>query len=325
MQTIIRSRLLSLAASFPLHGAILTVDNNPGAVAMFNNFPDAYAAANDGDTILLAGSSSDYSGVDIYKRLTVVGAGYFLTGTNGNTVPGLNGNSSSISFNLRTDPLIGSASSSRLVGLSGRFDVKTGVAGVVIEKCHDGSSLGIYESPVVVRSCNTGSGMFFNAGSSGSIVTNSICGHITFNTTGVSVDRCVLTSSFSGNPSTSITNSIFVFSSSSSFTRDSSSVSNCMAVGFNTLPTGAGNINGQLVGNVFLNTGSNDGKWRLKAGSPAAGAGTGGSDMGAFGGTNPYVLSGVPGIPRLTRLVVPATATSTSGLQFEVDAQAFPE
>jgi hypothetical protein len=49
--------------------------------------------------------------------------------------------------------------------------------------------------------------------------------------------------------------------------------------------------------NVFLNEGSTDGKWQLKEGSPAIGAGVGGIDCGMFGGDFPYVLSGIPAIP----------------------------
>jgi hypothetical protein len=44
---------------------------------------------------------------------------------------------------------------------------------------------------------------------------------------------------------------------------------------------------------VFLYTGSTDGQYRLKSGSPAIGAGVGGVDCGSFGGNYPYVLSGM--------------------------------
>jgi hypothetical protein len=327
MKTIFRSLLLSLAATFPLHAAILTVDNNPGAVAMFDNFEDAYEAASDGDTILLAGSFNNYGGHTLLKRLKVVGPGYLLEG---NAIPGLSSRSAQIAITCSVgSPLVGgTAANSEFIGLELGISVETGVPGIRVSKCHVSSSVrssATFRSPVVVSKSYFTTPIFFSSGSSGSVISNSILDDVSISTTGISVDRCVITFSFNGNTSTSIANSIFVFSSASNFTQNSTSVANCMAVGFNTLPAGGGNINGQLIGNVFLNTGSNDGKWRLKAGSPALGAGTSGSDMGAFGGTNPYVLSGVPGIPRLTRLVVPATATSTSGLQFEVDAQAFPE
>jgi hypothetical protein len=49
---------------------------------------------------------------------------------------------------------------------------------------------------------------------------------------------------------------------------------------------------------------STDGRWQLKPDSPAKGAGFGSTsekpvDCGAFGGTYPYVLSGLPPIPSI--------------------------
>jgi hypothetical protein len=66
---------------------------------------------------------------------------------------------------------------------------------------------------------------------------------------------------------------------------------------------------------------STDGKWELKAGSPALGAGSGGVDCGAFGGPTPYVLSGVPNLPHIYEADVPASATSESGLQVTIKAK----
>ena len=48
---------------------------------------------------------------------------------------------------------------------------------------------------------------------------------------------------------------------------------------------------------VFKYTGSTDGRYKLKAGSPAIGYGVGGVDCGIYGGPEPYVLSGMPTVP----------------------------
>lgn len=326
MNTALRSLFFLIAPAAIANAAILTVDNRPGANAMFKSFGAAYAAANDGDTITLAGSSTNYSGGGIYKRLTIIGPGYFH---NENSIPGTNPNRATIGLTLATDPLLGSSNGTKLLGLSGVFTVQSNLSGIVVDKCNSeaiGGLFWIISSPVSITRCYAGNfNIQFTSGSTGSIIRNSLIGSLSLNTSGINADRLVITNSFNGNPSTSISNSIFIFSNASSFTRNNSSVSNCMAVGFDTLPVGGGNINGQLVNNVFLNTGSNDGKWRVKTGSPALGAGTGGSDMGAFSGPNPYVLSGIPGMPRITRIVANATVTSASGLRLEVDAQGFAD
>lgn len=62
---------------------------------------------------------------------------------------------------------------------------------------------------------------------------------------------------------------------------------------------------------LFMNEGSNDGRWQLRADSPAKGAGANGEDCGAFGGSNHYVLAGVPRlIPHITKVEVPARPTN---------------
>ena len=60
-----------------------------------------------------------------------------------------------------------------------------------------------------------------------------------------------------------------------------------------------GNMDNIYMNSVFVNTGTSDGKFKLKAGSVAIGAGTGGTDSGIFGGDYPYILSGLPEVPAI--------------------------
>ena len=78
-----------------------------------------------------------------------------------------------------------------------------------------------------------------------------------------------------------------------------------------------------FVADVFEQGLKADQIYRLKAGSPGIGIGLNGVDLGMFGGPNPYLISGVPARPRITHLVSPSSATSTSGLRFEVEAKSF--
>ena len=69
----------------------------------------------------------------------------------------------------------------------------------------------------------------------------------------------------------------------------------------NSTQFGTENSN-QIYGNmvdIFVGAGSTDGKWQLKQGSQAIGAGVGGIDCGMFGGNFPFVLSGIPAIPAI--------------------------
>ena len=88
--------------------------------------------------------------------------------------------------------------------------------------------------------------------------------------------------------------------------------------GGTNLPVGNGNVNSQPDATVFqgLTGNSTDGQWRLKLGSPAIGAGETISsitpDCGAFGTADPYKLSGIPAIPTIYLLTVPASVTSSA-------------
>ena len=74
---------------------------------------------------------------------------------------------------------------------------------------------------------------------------------------------------------------------------------------------------------VFIYSNPVDRKYLLTPSSPARGIGLNGVDMGMFGGASPYVISGVPAMPRITHFAAPAAATSSSGLRFEVKAKSF--
>jgi hypothetical protein len=67
---------------------------------------------------------------------------------------------------------------------------------------------------------------------------------------------------------------------------------------------------------------STDGRWKLKAGSPAIGAGSAGEDCGMFGGIDPYVLSGLPPIPAIYEIAAPSTASQSGGLNVTIKAKA---
>lgn len=101
-------------------------------------------------------------------------------------------------------------------------------------------------------------------------------------------------------------------------------VQNNIAIGGNFLPAGSSNINNQVESNVFVLGTSPDGKYQLAAGSPAIGAASDGGDMGMYGGTYPYVLSGLPPIPVITRLSIPNTVPDGQDLQVEVRAEVHP-
>jgi hypothetical protein len=122
---------------------------------------------------------------------------------------------------------------------------------------------------------------------------------------------------FFNNQSFILQNCIFSNSYSNS-NYSASTFNNCI---FDNAPnpavTGNGNILSVNNTNLYLayptqGVFSNDERFKLKAGSPAIGAGISGVDCGAFGGVNPYKLSGIPPVPAVYKLTAAGSSANTN-------------
>ncbi len=76
------------------------------------------------------------------------------------------------------------------------------------------------------------------------------------------------------------------------------------------------------IATVFVASGTTDGQFQIEASGPADETGENDADIGMFGGSEPYVLSGIPPIPTITEVIVPAFGSITGGLDIEVKGQA---
>ena len=324
--TIFHCLAATVTACLTLHAETLTVDNRPNAVAMYSDLGDAINAAENSDTIQIAGSSSSYGIHQVYKPLHFRGPGYFLSE---NGVEGLNQRSARVDLHFYNDSNKGSASGSTARFLDGGFVgfSSSGLVNYSVSYCRgyvSGSPFAAYPR-VTVRNCFLTSG--FSLVASGSSISDSIVSSVDLPANTIA-DRCIFTSGASTRTDTlaSISDSLFIVSSSNNVSqfndRNDGSVSHCMAIGATYLPSGNGNINQQFANVVFQQGNSPDGQYKLKTGSPAIAAGRNGGDLGAFGGVNPYRLSGLPSIPRITNLAIDAVATDANGLTFNVDAVA---
>ncbi len=86
---------------FSLKAATITVDNNEDSSAQYTDLQDAIDDAQDGDTILVAASSTSYGGATLKKTIRLIGEGY--KGDNITTL-------SSLTFN-RTNSVLSSGGS----------------------------------------------------------------------------------------------------------------------------------------------------------------------------------------------------------------------
>lgn len=302
------------------------VNNIPGIDSDFTTINAAVSAATAGDTIYVESSPNNYSGtVTITKKLFIFGTGYFLTDSI-NPKTQWNRDEAKVSSTIN---LNSGSTGSVLSGLSAS-NIYINDSSVTIERCY-------ISTLYLANAANS----FAN---NSTIKQNYIIGNIVSNTnTGTAKDILIhnnmirSTIDFSGNlinttayfinndfiyhNGFSLTNSVFqnnIFFYPSFGTYLGSNAFYNNISNNNVIPQINGNKGGVNLNDVYVNfNGGNyapsagfsfDGKYVLKPGSVAANAGDiNGTtvDIGAFGGSAPYILSGMPPIPSIYKLSVP--------------------
>ncbi|MFT3980738.1 MAG: hypothetical protein QM687_09740 [Ferruginibacter sp.] len=306
------------------------INNTPGVDKDFVNGGDAIASSSvlNGDTLHFEGSPTSYAGFGLTKRLVLIGNGYFLSGTDGNL--GLQANTNPSSFGNQYIVFDSTGSGSELIGLSNFFMAIGGNLGsatdnITITRCNF-NGIGTYYG-YAANTDMTGwkiNKCYITGTLSSSAlvmknwdVRNNLMNGIEFQNT-ANVDNI-----FRNNVirySINIYGGYFANNiiSAYSFGTVNTVVKNNLAIGtppgFAAFIGSFNNSQGYTDAQMFqgLTGNSLDGQWRLKAGAPAIAAGlTVGSvvspDCGAFGATDPYRLSGIPNIPTIYTLTVPAT------------------
>ena len=331
-QFILLSAIVCIA--FVANAKIWRVNNNAGVTADFTDMPACIASASvvNDDTIHVEASAIGYTFFTLNKRLVIIGTGYFLSGANSN--PGLQANTNTATLDyFFVDTL---ASGSQFIGLNLSNGIYTanggqGADNITITRCKVGTLYLGYQSPLagadytgwIINKCYITTTTASSRPVKNIAVTNTVC-----------------TSTFdlsnTGNLNNLVRNNVFRFTINvnntyfsnniivaSTFTSTTSTVKNntCISgppAGFAAFVGVNGNVAGELDANIFqgLTGNSTDGQWRLKAGSQAIGTGeTVNSitpDRGAFGTPDPYVLSGIPPIPTIYSLTVPASVPSNA-------------
>ena len=325
--------IVLLALTFHANAKVWRVNNTIGLQADFTTIIDAVNAAAAGDTIYVEGSATSYTGTTINKKLTIIGPGIYLGDPN-------NGNRQ-WNVNVATVGHLvfapGSAGS-KCAGLYMNSYQYLNEQKITIERCfveqivfangnnincdHDTIRQCVIYSAIV---CQPNTGTFSAQGEM--VYNNIINAGIDFskNMANTSVyfinndfvangnsyrcQNCVFQNNIFYNPFFSDYGSSNYFannivSTGSDASKIATGNNNLFSVGWSTLfATSTPNISTPPSG--F----SHDGQFILASGSPAIGAGSiNGTtvDCGFFGGAAPYILSGMPNIPSIYALSVPA-------------------
>jgi hypothetical protein len=327
MRTIITGLAVMLCLSQPLHAKIWRVNNQLDAdksqgifeqLAPLNSDPDVLP----GDTVHLEGSPDTYSNFNCSKRLVILGPGYFLTEnpeTQARAIPARLGN---VTFQSGSEGSI-------IMGVSFDITSNSGITirtnNITVQRCflRGGVSLDNITGARVIECYSLGSvrGVTSNTLYGDIIVRNNLFINASFNTHGGFFSICE-NNVFTGNSlainASSFRNNILA-NTNANVEITSGNMSNNLASN-GQFGTENGNKSVNLNG-LFLEDGSTDGQWQLASNSPAKGAGTDGSDAGAFGGEGSYRLSGLPPIPLIYDLRVGDLGNLQTGVRVQVKAK----
>ena len=310
---------------------LLRVNNNPGFNVAYTTLQAAVDASTGGDTIYMEGSTTDYAGATINKQLTLVGPGYFL-----NENPKTQANKLEAEFDSDITFATGSEGST-LMGCRSKTSLIINTGDITVIRNYLWSvrfdatcDTILFSQNYVYSTIHATAGQMTN-----SVIANNVIGgqFRTIATSGpLVVSNNVLTTMSYAFPidcyNANIQNNILIDEDATIRLNSGNSINN------NIMAEDGTDANGNLY-NIDMTTVfadfngqldmSTDGKWKLKAGSPALGAGVGGTDCGAFGGLTPYILSGIPNLPHIYKASVQAAATPESGLQVTIHVKSGDE
>lgn len=344
--------LLLLLFCFILPAKVFNVNNNPGIEADFDNLQEAIndVAVEPGDTLLVHGSPTSYGSISLIKKVTILGTGYFLTKNSdtqasllssiiGTVAIGPPGSGSILSgLTLQNISAVGIEieDASNLLISRNFIDAQVQRFGNAFGIRISGNSSGILISQNYIFTTNSGGGGlgFCISGAptiSNIVVSNNILsGDACFSLHNASVrNNSAVNGSGGGLVSCFVENNVFNFT-------DALGTSNC-SISYNVItgdyfPSSNGNQVEVSMFDLFIGFPDNpvdyseDRRFQLKANSPAVGAGLdplgNPVDCGAFGGPEPYRLSGIPRIPNIYFLGIPGSANFGESLPVRIKVNA---
>lgn len=333
--------LVCTIASGTAHAKIWRVNNNTGVTRDFAQPGNAVASASvlDGDTIHIEPGATNYSGFSCNKRLVWIGPGYFLASGISFEPANTGLQATALPANIDNITLAAGAAGSRFMGIYiGSLNIGACTGNIWIEKCRFSVGVTMSDANVVYSNITICKCFFNHNGSisataaspgsvSGLVIENNIFNGDLFanlssaeHGTGGNIFRNNTCGWFRSSTLYGfyVANNIFTFQNDMGNLFAVCVVkNNIFASAVQTLPgTAAGNQLGISYNSVFIDdfangVGSIDHRFMLRAGSPAIGAGVtiGGytPDCGAFGGPDPYRLSGIPAVPSIYSLTVPTS------------------
>jgi hypothetical protein len=321
-----------------LFAKVWTVDNKSGSVADFTQIYSAAAAVESGDTIYVHSSNGVYGYTQLDKKLYIFGPGYFLSENSGLQADPRPAVTNGFQFNAGSAGSVVSGFEIRSTGYE-YYNINILTDSIYIKRnkiTSDNMSAMIYIESGYSNIVISGNYLYDSKANRILFTIKTNCNNIRINNNYFEDDTdCIVVQGSSSveawnnifNGNVTMSNSVFynniLMNGSFSGTNNVEDIHHNLGDAdlFNTNYNNQNNI---VMTTVFVDSGSvsTDGDWQLRSGSPAIGAGLDGVDCGMFGGSTPYVLSGIPAIPSIYYFIAPGSASGTEGLQVEIKARA---
>lgn len=308
---------------------ILRVNNSVGVNAPYTTISAAITAAGVNDIIMVEGSILAYDNITISKKVTIVGPGYFLS-------ENLNLQASPTSASLSLVSLSAGSAGSSFYGLNITGNIGLGdnvpANNMTVSNCRIGALTlsgdannffisGCYITNSIIFSNlsqftgtilhNNYLGVFATGGSNLITLTQNVVGGNVGQVSNCDMQNNIFMAGFAGPANGAIIkNNVFTVTQAS-----------LASIG---APVDNTNIFSATAANLFLGLTGNttDTQWRLKAGSPAIGAGISGEDCGMYGGATPYRPSGIQsGQPTINSFTTPSSIPKNGTLNVKVSAK----
>jgi hypothetical protein len=282
---------------------IWRVNSDAAFNADFSTFSDACNSANEGDTIFLEPSNAGYTPTNIDKRLIIIGSGYNLDKNLGLQYNNITTYVTSITF---TKNLSTSSAGSKIIGVE-TSAINFSVPNITIQRCRTSGinmTAGDFSGCTIIQNYIDGNISFSGVNNILDVfIANNYVKRILSNifNTGI-IQNNIIVSEISVYNFTVFNNIL----TSGTFSLNNNTYYNNIG-NSSQFGTSNGNQNIPDIVNIFEcwpGCANYDASLKLKAGSPAIGAGFGGADCGIFGGSNPYVLSGIAQIPSIYDYII---------------------
>lgn len=288
---------------FNAQARILRVNNTPGIAVEFTSLTDAYTEAQNGDTLYIEGSATPYlnygSTFVINKKLTIFGPGYWLV-ENG---------------------IVNYGAASAKMGDLTTLDIKK--EGVNIYGLET-ADISINASKVIISRCKTGR-IKLGSVSEVSIHQNFIDGNLSGGndcSSNITFTNNVIIATSIGSFKASVFNYNHIDCYTASEIHSTTFKNNIVKVGYDfKISSNCSFDETNYRGDWYLQCLGSDTEFKkdvdyqLRDDSELLTKDPNGKQIGAFGGDSPYVISGVPGIPLVKEINVPASANVADGLK----------